>query len=526
MRIKKTILICFGIALVLMTVGTASAGTITVNNSTGPVADFTSIQAAIDAAVDGDTVLVYPGTYNENVDVYKELTIISQSGNPDDTHVRAASSNDYVFTVIANNVTISGFNVTGASELPKAGIHLEGDDENSTNNNTISNNKISNNWCGISLRYSSNNKLINNTVNSNNGGGIWLTDFSNENTLINNTANSNNNHGIMIGLAFHNELTNNTANGNSGIGILLSVESGNNKLISNTANGNSGGIFLSGSCCHNDLINNTANWNNGDGISLTDWCSYNKLTNNIVNSNDQNGIYLQGYSEFNTLDNNSISSNEQNGIYISFSCSNTLTSNIVNSNNWTGIELFSICSDNIIYNNYFDNTNNTLISADSTGNIWNITKTAGTNIIGGPYLGGNYWSHPDGTGFSQMNEDTDSDGFCDSPLSEYELDVNNIDYLPLYLAPLTPTEKVENLRDYISSLEGVDNGTKESLNAKLDNAIHHLEKGDEDKAIKKLEDLIKFVSIMERQDKLGDEQAEYLINEANSIIEMIQNSEG
>ena len=39
--------------------------------------------------------------------------------------------------------------------------------------------------------------------------------------------------------------------------------------------------------------------------------------------------------------------------------------------------------------NYFDNTNN---AWDGGDNVWNTTKTGGTNIIGGPYLGGNCWS--------------------------------------------------------------------------------------------------------------------------------------
>jgi hypothetical protein len=165
--------------------------------------------------------------------------------------------------------------------------------------------------------------------------------------------------------------------------------------------------------------------------------------------------------------------------------------------------------------------------ASSTGNIWNITQTPGTNIVGGPYLGGNYWAKPDGTGFSQINLDIDHDGFCD-----FQFDfAGNTDYLPLHLyeAPeLTPIEKLEILKEYVDGLdeEDADASTKHVLDVKLDNVINKLDKGDDDKAIKKLEGFIKFVGIMERQDKLGDEQAEYITNEANRIIELIRNSEG
>ena len=47
------------------------------------------IQAAVGNANTGDTVIVYLGTYTENMDVNKGLTIISKSGNPSDTIVQA-----------------------------------------------------------------------------------------------------------------------------------------------------------------------------------------------------------------------------------------------------------------------------------------------------------------------------------------------------------------------------------------------------------------------------------------------------
>jgi pectin methylesterase-like acyl-CoA thioesterase len=37
--------------------------------------DYPTIQATVNAASPGDTIIVYPGTYTENVDVNKSLTI-------------------------------------------------------------------------------------------------------------------------------------------------------------------------------------------------------------------------------------------------------------------------------------------------------------------------------------------------------------------------------------------------------------------------------------------------------------------
>jgi pectin methylesterase-like acyl-CoA thioesterase len=60
-------------------VGTASATTWSVDGSGG--ADFTRIQDAIDNAKDGDTILVYPGVYYENV-VVDKLVTLKGNGQP------------------------------------------------------------------------------------------------------------------------------------------------------------------------------------------------------------------------------------------------------------------------------------------------------------------------------------------------------------------------------------------------------------------------------------------------------------
>jgi len=92
------------------------------------------------------------------------------------------------------------------------------------------------------------------------------------------------------------------------------------------------------------------------------------------------------------------------------------------SNRYRGFSLDD-SSNNLIYNNYLDNANN---AYDDGANDWNTTKN-GTNIIGGPYLGGNYWSDFDEA--SEGCNDPNSDGICDS---NYTLASGNVDYLPLF----------------------------------------------------------------------------------------------
>ncbi|WP_095642876.1 PKD domain-containing protein [Methanosarcina spelaei] len=79
------------------------------------------------------------------------------------------------------------------------------------------------------------------------------------------------------------------------------------------------------------------------------------------------------------------------------------------------------------YNNYFNNTINVRLGNHSEY-TWNSSRVSGTNIVGGSYLGGNYWANPNGTGFSETCTDSNGDWICDSP---YNVNKSDFDFLPL-----------------------------------------------------------------------------------------------
>jgi parallel beta-helix repeat protein len=157
---------------------------------------------------------------------------------------------------------------------------------------------------------------------------------------------------------------------------------------------------------------------------------------NISIDNSYYGIYLY-YSQYNSFSSLNISNCEY-GFYLEISVSfNTIKDSKIINNNY-GIRLKGT-SENSIYNNLFNNSNNFIfVGTVFVTNYWNVTKQPGTNIWNSSlgYIGGNFWTNPNGNGYSDTCLDSNYDGFCDDP---YQLNSNNIDYLPYKSPTITST---------------------------------------------------------------------------------------
>ena len=74
--------------------------------------DYSTIQAGIDASIDGDTVVVYPGLYTENIVVDKSITLTSLALFDTTTNTLLESLDDWIdyvapyFVVVDENINI------------------------------------------------------------------------------------------------------------------------------------------------------------------------------------------------------------------------------------------------------------------------------------------------------------------------------------------------------------------------------------------------------------------------------------
>ena len=176
---------------------------------------------------------------------------------------------------------------------------------------------------------------------------------------------------------------------------------------------------------------------NGEGVTLDYFHSSDRTRTRIVDStvsnNDKNGISIADISNL-LVDTCTISGNGDAGVYVEHSGAEIVGCHIENNadagvqssdrggsdihGNWIegnghGVAVGGDWS-SAVRNNYFNNTDNGFFGAVEAGML-DYEKTAGQNIVGGPFLGGNFWANPNGTGFSQTHADANHDGICDEP---------------------------------------------------------------------------------------------------------------
>lgn len=355
---------------------------------------FDSIQEAIDAASTGDRIIVYQGTYYENLTINKPIDLFGE--DKENTIIDGGNGPEIIIS--SENVDISSLTITDSSVAKNISIKINADNckiidniiknneigvyVNNSNNATIAYNTITGNEQGISFYSASYNIIDNNDIYSNSQNGIYMNASCNQNILSDNTIYSNSQNGIFLqNHCNQNNISGNSIYSNSRIGIRIE-NSSSNTIYSNTQiNSNSFyGVLISGS---NNIV-----------------------AENTISSNSKHGLFLIADDET-TVRDNTISSNYYDGIRLQNSTSDTIKDNTINDNSRYGVYVNYYSISNSIYNNYFEDNEYNAKDISIQTNYWYRSKTSGSNIINGPYLGGNYWGEYSGT-------DSNGDGIGDT----------------------------------------------------------------------------------------------------------------
>jgi len=251
---------------------------------------FKTIQDAINASSDNDTIIVENGTYNELLTIKKSINLIGSSMNH--TIITYSSNKSLrgivIITVNSDKCKIQNLKVTkntntgdfiaiyinSSSNIIKnvlitnvsEGIILGID----TKDNIIANNQIIDNKIAIKTWRSSYNNIENNIIFSNSDNGIYLLSHSNENIIKYNLA-INNFYGIMIKGSFHNEVYNNCFKENN-YGAYVCCGSIDNMIYNNNFIDN-----LNNSKQNEDVINY---WHNDPNLGGNFWDDYSGVDEN------------------------------------------------------------------------------------------------------------------------------------------------------------------------------------------------------------------------------------------------------
>ncbi|MCK4456430.1 MAG: right-handed parallel beta-helix repeat-containing protein [Thermoplasmata archaeon] len=316
---RKSILMALLVFMSMFTVvmilpETARATTLFVGG-TGP-GNYTTIQAAIDAAVPGDTVYVYNETYYEHVALNKTLSLVGEDRN---ATVLDGSGTGVPLNVTADWVNVTGFNFTNSgTDWEDAGLELY-----SAHNCNISHNIFQDSMEHIGLLLSDNNTITYNEVLGPFNGIV--VSQSSDNTIVRNTVYSNGNIGIYVPWGDSNTISNNTVVGNDD------------------------GIMLGGWANHTLVAGNNISSNGRYGLAL--WgASYSTVHNNIMLRNGwgtyRYGIYLWD-AENNTISHNEVHESASINIYLNYSNNNTVEGNNVSDSHY-GVNLHNSDSNNVV----------------------------------------------------------------------------------------------------------------------------------------------------------------------------------
>lgn len=267
-------------------------------------ADQPTIQAAIDAAKNGDRVVVAPGTYFENINFEGKAIRVISSGGRKVTIIDGSHANSVVTFDSGEGPksVLEGFTIQhgNASNYEGGGIYIS-EASPTIIGNLITNNTACADGAGIAVRFSSA-VVKNNTISNNSGPGCDLTGAGMlvggagsaqiiGNVIENNITISGNGGGIEVNAAGTPTLENNIITGNSASGLSPASDGGGIYIIND-----SNALIL-----QNLIYNNTAPQGSGIYFGVPYSSRGPLLVNNTIvgtsSSPQGSAVYADGFDD-------------------------------------------------------------------------------------------------------------------------------------------------------------------------------------------------------------------------------------
>jgi parallel beta-helix repeat protein len=292
------------------------------NLSTG--LNYTTIQDAINAneTLDGQTILVDSGEYNETIMINKSISLVGENSNNtviNPTYNTPPSINplNAIVNVTANNTEIAGFDLAW-------GWYFIGISAKTCSNITIRNNIIKSSGSAISLTNNAKSTIVENVLIGQGleGNDLLVLDSCNQCTIEDNTVESACYDGILMvnsnnNLVYDNRISNNQygvdfSGGDSGNAFFDNSFEGNYHQITGTFSGN----FFNSSSEGNYWSDYTGKDADQDGVGDTPYSNldYHPLMGTFESFNASN-------YDVQTISNSTISNFHFNGTSIDFNVS-------------------------------------------------------------------------------------------------------------------------------------------------------------------------------------------------------------
>ena len=344
--------------------------------------NYTSIQGAINDAIEGNTVYVFNDSspYFENLEIVKSINLIGEDKNS--TIIDGNRNSLCIWIRNSNGGRLSGFTIQNAQD---EGVYVRNCDDMIFSDNIIRNNGVLSPrgpLCGMRISESKNCIVSGNIFKNNLHDGLMIfSALAEHNIVFDNVFENNANFGLLLCSSHYDIVTGNVFRNNrcggmwvcslystvtdnifesNGIVMLYSADidfTDLHTIENNTVNGrqiryykninrltvpeDTGQVIATN--CKNLTIRNLTLSDVSIGIELLN-CSHCNISHNTINNNSLHGISL-------------VNTYRRSGnpmLQRSYSNSNIISRNII-CNNWDGIMIFNACRNNSISENHFEN---------------------------------------------------------------------------------------------------------------------------------------------------------------------------